>query len=45
MTLVKEPQQETQAKEGMLENVMKQFDTAADLIDLNPNIRKIFVRK
>src|SRR5690606_29617454 len=41
MTLVKEPQKETQAKAGMLENVMKQFDSAADLIDLNPNIRKI----
>lgn len=41
MTLVKAPQKETQAKAGMLENVMKQFDSAADLISLNPNIRKI----
>ncbi len=28
-------------KRGMLENVMRQFDNAADVIDLNPNIRKI----
>ncbi|MCK0132328.1 Glu/Leu/Phe/Val dehydrogenase [Flavobacteriaceae bacterium F08102] len=28
-------------KQGMLENVMTQFNQAADLIDLNPNIRKI----
>src|SRR5680860_118438 len=28
-------------KQGMLENVMRQFDHAADIIDLNPNIRKI----
>jgi|UniRef100_UPI004049D6E5 glutamate dehydrogenase (NAD(P)+) len=43
MTLVKAPQKDTQTKAGMLENVMKQFDTAADLIDLNPNIRKILM--
>lgn len=30
-----------QPKQGMLENVMRQFDHAADLIDLNENIRKI----
>jgi glutamate dehydrogenase (NAD(P)+) len=30
-----------QPKQGMLENVMRQFDHAADLIDLNDNIRKI----
>jgi len=30
-----------QPKQGMLENVMRQFDHAADLIDLNGNIRKI----
>ena len=30
-----------QPKLGMLENVMRQFDHAADLIDLNDNIRKI----
>ena len=28
-------------KQGMLENVMRQFDNAADIIDLNKNIRKI----
>ncbi|NNE76728.1 MAG: glutamate dehydrogenase, partial [Pricia sp.] len=28
-------------KQGMLENVMRQFDNAADVIGLNPNIRKI----
>ena len=28
-------------KQGMLENVMRQFDHAADIIALNPNIRKI----
>lgn len=30
-----------QPKQGMLANVMRQFDQAADLIDLNDNIRKI----
>lgn len=28
-------------KQGMLDNVMRQFDNAADIIDLNANIRKI----
>ncbi|KKL59899.1 hypothetical protein LCGC14_2210700 [marine sediment metagenome] len=28
-------------KQGMLDNVMRQFDHAAEIIDLNPNIRKI----
>tara|TARA_R110002167_G_scaffold134051_17_gene319445 strand:+ start:10822 stop:12114 length:1293 start_codon:yes stop_codon:yes gene_type:complete len=28
-------------KQGMLDNVMRQFDNAADIIDLNVNIRKI----
>lgn len=28
-------------KQGMLNNVMRQFDNAADIINLNPNIRKI----
>lgn len=28
-------------RKGMLENVMKQFNNVADLIDLNPNIKKI----
>ncbi|WP_047246960.1 Glu/Leu/Phe/Val family dehydrogenase [Maribacter thermophilus] len=30
-----------QRKQGMLDNVMRQFDNAADIIGLNPNIRKI----
>ncbi|WP_418511999.1 Glu/Leu/Phe/Val family dehydrogenase [Corallibacter sp.] len=30
-----------QPKQGMLENVMKQFDAAASLVNLNPNIKKI----
>lgn len=29
------------AKKGMLENVLEQFNHAADKIDLNPNVRKI----
>ena len=41
MTLTKELKQKEQPKQGMLENVMKQFDTAAALMDLNPNIKKI----
>jgi len=28
-------------KQGMLENVMRQFNNAADIMNLNPNIRKI----
>ncbi|KPM31996.1 Glutamate dehydrogenase [Croceitalea dokdonensis DOKDO 023] len=28
-------------KQGMLDNVMRQFDHAADMVGLNPNIRKI----
>ncbi|MDL5512814.1 Glu/Leu/Phe/Val dehydrogenase [Arenibacter sp. M-2] len=31
----------TESKQGMLENVMRQFNNAADIIDLNSNIRKI----
>ena len=31
----------TPHKQGMLDNVMRQFDNAADIIDLNGNIRKI----
>ncbi|MCK0145703.1 Glu/Leu/Phe/Val dehydrogenase [Arenibacter sp. F26102] len=31
----------TESKQGMLENVMRQFNHAADIIDLNSNIRKI----
>jgi len=30
-----------QKKQGMLDNVMRQFNNAADIIDLNKNIRKI----
>ncbi|SDE88811.1 glutamate dehydrogenase (NAD(P)+) [Pricia antarctica] len=33
--------QKKQHKQGMLDNVMRQFDNAADIIGLNPNIRKI----
>ena len=31
----------TESKQGMLENVMRQFNNAADIINLNTNIRKI----
>lgn len=41
MTLTTEVKQTEQAKQGMLENVMAQFDAAANLINLNPNIKKI----
>ncbi|MCX7548638.1 Glu/Leu/Phe/Val dehydrogenase [Xanthomarina sp. F1114] len=40
MTLTKEVKK-PQPKQGMLENVMKQFNHAADLVELNPNIKKI----
>lgn len=40
MALTKEVKKE-QPKQGMLENVMEQFNHAADLVDLNPNIKKI----
>ncbi len=39
--LTKELKQKKVLKQGMYENVMKQFNTVADLIELNPNIRKI----
>ncbi|MDO6518757.1 Glu/Leu/Phe/Val family dehydrogenase [Zobellia uliginosa] len=39
--IVKTPEQKKALKQGMLANVMRQFDNAADIIDLNPNIRKI----
>ena len=39
--LTKELKQQKLRKRGMYENVMKQFNTVADLINLNPNIRKI----
>lgn len=38
--LTKQKEQRT-LKQGMLNNVMRQFDNAADLISLNPNIWKI----
>ncbi|MCI2229650.1 Glu/Leu/Phe/Val dehydrogenase [Polaribacter sp. MSW13] len=41
MTLTKELKQKQQPKQGMLENVMQQFENAAELINLNPNIKKI----
>jgi glutamate dehydrogenase (NAD(P)+) len=41
MTLIKELKVKKQPKQGMLENVLKQFNTAADLVNLNPNIKKI----
>ncbi|MCL7762880.1 Glu/Leu/Phe/Val dehydrogenase [Polaribacter sp. Z014] len=40
-TLTKELKQKKQPKQGMLENVMKQFENAAELVNLNPNIKKI----
>jgi glutamate dehydrogenase (NAD(P)+) len=39
--LTKELKQKKQPKQGMLENVMKQFENAAELVNLNPNIKKI----
>lgn len=39
--IAKTPKKRKLLKQGMLENVMRQFDNAADIIDLNPNIRKI----
>lgn len=41
MTLTKELQQKKEPKQGMLQNVIKQFDAASDLVSLNPNIKKI----
>ncbi|WP_452228302.1 MULTISPECIES: Glu/Leu/Phe/Val family dehydrogenase [unclassified Lacinutrix] len=41
MTLTKELKKKKQPKQGMLANVMQQFDAAADMVELNPNIRKI----
>ncbi|AUC84698.1 glutamate dehydrogenase [Polaribacter sp. ALD11] len=40
-TLTKEIKQKKQPKQGMLENVMEQFENAAELVNLNPNIKKI----
>ncbi|CAM4215794.1 Glu/Leu/Phe/Val dehydrogenase [Zobellia roscoffensis] len=39
--IVKTPEQKKAVKQGMLSNVMRQFDNAADIIGLNSNIRKI----
>ncbi|WP_289062280.1 Glu/Leu/Phe/Val dehydrogenase [uncultured Zobellia sp.] len=39
--IVKTPEQKKAIKQGMLSNVMRQFDNAADIIGLNDNIRKI----
>ena len=42
MSLTKDGvKQKEQPKQGMLENVLRQYNHAADLMDLNPNIRKI----
>ncbi|MBJ7881089.1 Glu/Leu/Phe/Val family dehydrogenase [Gelidibacter salicanalis] len=41
MALTKETKQKQVPKQGMLENVMKQFNTASELMNLNPNIKKI----
>lgn len=41
MTITKEPKQKKQPKQGMLENVLKQFNAASDLVGLNKNIKKI----
>ncbi len=39
--LAKTPKKKIILKQGMLENVMRQFDNAADILGLNPDIRKI----
>jgi len=39
--VTKSPEKKTPVKQGMLENVMRQYGHAADIIGLNPNIRKI----
>ena len=39
--LTKELKQKIIPRQGMYDNVMKQFNTVADLIELNPNIRRI----
>lgn len=41
MTLTKNIKEKEVLKQGMLTNVMKQFDAASELINLNPNIKKI----
>lgn len=39
--VTKEPEKKTPVKQGMLDNVMRQYSHAADIIGLNSNIRKI----
>src|SRR5690606_35092848 len=39
--VTKAPEQKSPVKQGMLDNVMRQYGNAADIIGLNPNIRKI----
>ncbi|MBD1259715.1 Glu/Leu/Phe/Val dehydrogenase [Maribacter polysiphoniae] len=39
--ITKTPKNKRQQKQGMLDNVMRQFNHAADIIGLNANIRKI----
>ena len=39
--ITKELEKKTPQKQGMLNNVMRQFNNASDIIDLNKNIRKI----
>lgn len=39
--LTQYPKKQKVQRQGMYENVMKQFNSVADLINLNPNIRKI----
>ena len=39
--ITKTPKNKRQQKQGMLDNVMRQFNHAADIIGLNDNIRKI----
>ncbi len=41
MTIAKDTKVKETPKQGMLENVMKQFEAAATIIDLNPNIKRI----
>lgn len=41
MILTTEVKEKEQPKQGILENVMAQFDAASNLINLNPNIKKI----
>lgn len=39
--VTKSPEKKAPVKQGMLDNVMRQYGNAADIIGLNPNIRKI----